>query len=234
MKDENDKSTFDLADILGEGHEAAELIVSKRYALVGHYQAVKPPTHFAITGRREFGSKTPDIARDCWQTPAWLFNYFNKQVKGGFEIDAAASDDNALCPAYFTEKNSAFKNTVHKGAKVWLNPPYSDITPWVEWAVDAVNNQGAHVYMLLPDDISTYWFRMVVDNAAEAYALLHNGLTGKDGKSGRVRFIHALTGEEGGSAKKGSWVFVMRPHKKECVMKWLDRTICTTQGESFF
>lgn len=235
MKDEHDSKTFDLADILGEAADNGSLRVSQRYALVGHYQAVLPPDKaLKVTGARWLGSSTPDVARNSWRTPKWLFNYLSK-LAGGFDIDAAADEYNALCPVYFSEKNSAFDNQCAAGQKVWLNPPYSDPLPWVQWAVDQVLDNGCTIYLLLPDDVSTEWFRLAWDNAAEGMPMLHNGMKKREGgKSGRVRFVNALTGEEGGSNNKGSWVFVLRRHRSPIKITGLDRTICEAEGDSFF
>lgn len=237
MKDEHDNVTIDLADILGESNPnaAAELMISKRYALVGYYQAVLPPTKvFEQSGARWLGSKTPDVYRDSWQTPKWLFNYFSKMA-GGFQLDAAADDVNHLCAEYFTEEDDGLSQEWPEKASVWLNPPYSDPYPWVEKAIEQVLDNNCTVYMLLPDDISNAWFRLAYDNAAEAYMLLHNGRPKNDGgKSGRVRFVSALTKKPGGSNNKGSWVFIFRRHRAPLKIHGIDRTICENHGDSFF
>lgn len=235
MKDEHDKVTFDLADILGEAPGAGALKVSQRYALGGYYQAVTPPDNvFKMSGARWLGSKTPDVARDSWRTPAWLFNYFSK-LSGGFVVDAAADEHNALCDIYYTEEDDSLSMEWPEKVNIWLNPPYSDPLPWVKKVVEQVTDNNCVVYMLLPDDISNEWFRLAYDNAAEAYMLLHNGQPKyQGGKSGRVRFVNALTGKEGGSNNKGSWVFIFRRHRAPLKIHGIDRTICENEGDSFF
>ncbi|QDH45712.1 DNA N-6-adenine-methyltransferase [Pantoea phage vB_PagM_AAM37] len=234
MKDDNDKATFDLEDILGgDGVSAAELQVSRRYALAGHYQAVKPCKHFAVTGKRHLGSNTPDVARDAWQTPKWLFNHF-AQMAGGFDIDAAANEHNALCESFFSETDDALSFDWDAGKKYWLNPPYSNILPWVEHAVVQGERPGSVVYMLLPDDVSTLWFRTAMDNAAEAYIIAHDGVKGSAGRSGRVQFVNAITGKTGNGNNKGSWVFVFRRHRVPVKIRMIDRTICEASGDTFF
>lgn len=234
MKDDNDKVTFDLADILGgDGVSAAELQVSSRYALGGHYQPVKPCKHFAVTGKRHLGSNTPDVARDAWQTPKWLFNHF-AQMAGGFDIDAAASEHNALCEVFFSEADNALSFDWEAGKKYWVNPPYSNILPWVEHVVVQAERPGSAAYMLLPDDVSTLWFRTALDNAAEAYIIAHDGVKGSAGRSGRVQFVNAITGKTGNGNNKGSWVFVFRRHRVPVKISMIDRTICEASGDTFF
>jgi phage N-6-adenine-methyltransferase len=50
-----------------------------------------------------------------------------------FTIDAAASPTNAKLPRYWTRDDDALTQS-WAGERVWCNPPYSDIRPWVEKA----------------------------------------------------------------------------------------------------
>lgn len=68
-----------------------------------------------------------------WGTPRPVFD-FASRVLGGFDIDAAASAANKLCPVYFSKEDSAFTRPWadfwkgHTGTlpSVWLNPVYGD------------------------------------------------------------------------------------------------------------
>ncbi|QDH45797.1 DNA N-6-adenine-methyltransferase [Pantoea phage vB_PagM_PSKM] len=237
MKDEHDTQTtdaFSVESILGDSWQAAGgLIVSQRHALVGHYRAVPAPKAFAVTGKRHLGSNTPDVARDAWQTPKWLFNHF-AQMAGGFDIDAAANEHNALCESFFSEADNALSFDWDAGKKYWVNPPYSNILPWVEHVVVQGERPGSVAYMLLPDDVSTLWFRTAMDNAAEAYIIAHDGVKGSAGRSGRVQFVNAITGKTGNGNNKGSWVFVFRRHRVPVKISMIDRTICEASGDTFF
>lgn len=50
-----------------------------------------------------------------------------------FTVDAAASAGNAKLPRFWTVDDDALTQ-VWRGERVWCNPPYSDIRPWVEKA----------------------------------------------------------------------------------------------------
>ena len=64
-----------------------------------------------------------------WQTPPWLFNLMDKEF-GGFQLDAAATEKNALCSKYYTQEIDGLKQEWGKDADlVWINPPYSRIGP---------------------------------------------------------------------------------------------------------
>jgi phage N-6-adenine-methyltransferase len=69
---------------------------------------------------------------------------FNARFR--FTVDAAASQQNARLPRYWTVDDDAFAQD-WSGERVWCNPPYSHIEPWVEQAWIS----GAElVVMLLP------------------------------------------------------------------------------------
>lgn len=63
-----------------------------------------------------------------------------------FTIDVAAAAHNAKCERYYSIEDDGLAQD-WTGERVWCNPPYSDIGPWVEKA----HTSGAElVVMLLP------------------------------------------------------------------------------------
>jgi len=66
-----------------------------------------------------------------------------------FTIDAAASAENARLPRFWTEQDDALSRS-WAGERVWCNPPYSDIRPWVLKAHDEQANGAELIVMLLP------------------------------------------------------------------------------------
>lgn len=89
-------------------------------------------------------------AKQDWTTPRELFDVLNAEFN--FGTDAAASRDNALCPAYFDEGMDALKPTacwVGSGA-VFCNPPYGrTLGKWIAKASEEAA-KGATVVMLIP------------------------------------------------------------------------------------
>ena len=80
-------------------------------------------------------------------TPA---DYFAKlDARFGFTVDVAASDENRKCSRYWTLRDDGLSQP-WGGERVYCNPPYSDIGPWVRkaWA----EPQAQLVVMLLPAD----------------------------------------------------------------------------------
>ena len=56
-----------------------------------------------------------------WQTPPEIFNPLNDEF--GFTVDAAATDENALLPRYWTKREDSIKQD-WSGERIWCNPPY--------------------------------------------------------------------------------------------------------------
>lgn len=85
---------------------------------------------------------------DDRRTPRSLFDPLHADYR--FTIDVAASHENALLPRYYTLETDALKQD-WGGERVWCNPPYSDIEPWVQSAWGTMRHGGCQlVVMLLP------------------------------------------------------------------------------------
>lgn len=92
-----------------------------------------------------------------WKTPRWLFEKLVWEF-GEFDLDPAATEENALCETYYTEKEDGLKRGWF--GKVYCNPPYgAGLVKWVRKAVGSVNNGYCSlVVMLLPARTDTIWF----------------------------------------------------------------------------
>lgn len=139
-------------------------------------------------------SNTPESIRDLWQTPRWLFNAVNRNLH--FVCDIAASSDNKLTHRYITENEDAFKYdfSEFQGMYVWCNPPYSDVTPWIDLAIKNRNEHNVGTVLLIPADTSVRWFSKCVDEADQITFITN----------GRVNFVRADTGVPVSGNTKGS------------------------------
>ena len=71
--------------------------------------------------------------RDDWTTPLDLFDELEAEF-GFFDLDAAASDENARCELYYTEADDGLAQEWF--GQVFVNPPYGRvISEWVEKAI---------------------------------------------------------------------------------------------------
>src|SRR5688572_26829821 len=88
-----------------------------------------------------------DDSVDDRRTPDGLFREQHHVHR--FTIDVAASDLNKQLPRYFTRADDGLAQS-WKGERVWCNPPFSDVGPWVEKAWDAMRGGCELVVMLMP------------------------------------------------------------------------------------
>lgn len=86
----------------------------------------------------------PKASVDDRGTTDEVFGPLNERFR--FTLDAAASDANTKLGRYFTAADDGLAQD-WAGERVWCNPPYSKIEPWV---VKAATSGAELVVMLLP------------------------------------------------------------------------------------
>lgn len=144
----------------------------------------------------EHKSNTPADIKDCWQTPKFVFDYYNNRFN--FTMDVCASHSNTLVEnSYWTEADDSLNQNWCMVS--WCNPPYGNIMPWVMKAIDE-SKQGVKTVMLIPADTSVKWFKLAFDSCTECHFI-----------SGRLSFINAETQKPVNGNNKGSVVFIFDP-----------------------
>lgn len=151
------------------------------------------------------GSKTPVDQRDLWRTPPALFACLNAEFC--FQLDAAAAAHNALCRKFITAEQNTLETPwadyLSIPGYVWLNPPYSDITPFVKKAsAESANHIGT--VMLVPADTSVGWFKEAIQTASEVRFIT----------AGRLAFINPVTGKPVSGNNKGSMLIIWHPYPR--------------------
>lgn len=108
--------------------------------------------------------------------------------KHHFTIDVAASAHNTKCERFYSVEDDGLAQS-WSGERVWCNPPYSDIRPWVEKAWDAWVNGGAErIIMLLPANRTEQaWWQDCVEPSRDGRRF-NAGFT-VEFLRGRLRFI---------------------------------------------
>lgn len=147
-------------------------------SLVG-FKAQNHPQQVGVAGAKE--------PVDDRGTDPEFFERMNRKFH--FTLDVAASERNAKCSRYFTIDDDGLAQS-WAGERVWCNPPYSDIRPWVEkaWAERATTND---IVMLLPANrCEQRWWQDLV----ERYRDLPSTPLAVLFLPGRMRFI--LTGHD--------------------------------------
>ncbi len=80
---------------------------------------------------QQVGRRGPNRSVDDRATTSELFHPLNDRFH--FTVDVAASKENTKLPRYFTIEQDGLAQS-WAGERVWCNPPFSDIRPWVEKA----------------------------------------------------------------------------------------------------
>ncbi|MFV7184715.1 phage N-6-adenine-methyltransferase [Citrobacter cronae] len=168
------------------------------------------------------GSKTPLDQRDLWRTPPALFASLDAEFC--FQLDAAAAPHNTLCRKFITAEQNTLETPwadyLNVPGYVWLNPPYSDITPFVKKAAAERKNQIGTV-MLVPADTSVGWFREAIETASEVRFIT----------AGRLAFINPVTGKPVSGNNKGSMLIIWRPYPRtHCHFATVERDELMTFG----
>ena len=116
----------------------------------------------------------PGLSKQDYSTPCEFIDavLYKLQIPY-FECDLAASEDNTAAQMFYSEKDNSLdpKNSwVFGGHKwCWLNPPFSNIQPWVEKASKEAN-KGASIAMLVPASVgSNWWCTWVEPYAYQSY-----------------------------------------------------------------
>ena len=112
-------------------------------------------------------------ARHDWETPPAFFRVVQR-VFGCFDLDAAASAENALCAMHFSAEDSGLHRPwgpmEGRPARVWCNPPYGgDLGDFVGKAYAEAEAGRASTVMLFPPRSDAGWWHDFVMRAAGVY-----------------------------------------------------------------
>jgi phage N-6-adenine-methyltransferase len=124
---------------------------------------------------------------DNWQTPPDVFGPLDEEF--GFDLDAAASPENAKCDHFITAEQDALItpwSNPWAGRSVWCNPPYSRLPEFTARAMNQWLTNNNTVVLFIPAYTDTRWWRDNVVPASEVRFLTgrvrfwENGAPGKD------------------------------------------------------
>lgn len=172
-----------------------------------------------------------DFDRNTWQTPKYFFNWLKMRF-GWFDLDGCANAKNALTYRYIGEANTDDDESLSiapdfladdlfdllldevAGAgtfplRIFVNPPYSDVTPFLQQA-KRLRDAGHLVVMLLNNDKSTQWYQQCIHGVANEVI----DITG-----GRIAFMHPVTKQEIKGNSKGQMVVVFDPTMEDFVQR---------------
>lgn len=156
------------------------------------------PAHVASALKlsEQLKSRTPLNERDEWRTPDWLFAWASERW-GPFDFDLAATADNARASRYFTREDDALgKDWAAHAMRAWCNPPYSDVRPWVEQAIDE-SQRGLASTWLIPAFRGDVYHAEITQRYASEIVLISPRVafvtpagSPKAGNTGGSMFVH--------------------------------------------
>jgi len=112
-----------------------------------------------------FGISQTELTSDDYYTPKWIFD----ALRLTFDIDVASPPNgppNTPCRKYFTQIDNGL--TQPWNGSVYLNPPFTEITPWVNKWLNHANG------VLLVPMSKSKWFNNLWNSNAAIIALPYN------------------------------------------------------------
>lgn len=120
----------------------------------------------AFSSKALVSSKTGD-----WNTPIDFFKAMEK-LFGAFDLDAAAKEENALCP-YFIDPEIDALSVPWDGERIWLNPPYGrDMEKWMRKAANEAlcgDRERTIVCLVHARTDTRWWHAQVMGKASAVY-----------------------------------------------------------------
>lgn len=95
---------------------------------------------------------------DDRQTPPEVFDPLHARF--GFTIDVAASAQNAKLPRFYSIEDDGLEQS-WASERVWCNPPYSSIAPWVQKA--SVEEAGLVVMLVPANRTEQGWWQRYIE-----------------------------------------------------------------------
>jgi phage N-6-adenine-methyltransferase len=136
-------------------------------------------------------------------TPQKVFDWISQRF-GPFDLDVAADDENAKCAKYFTIDQNGLDQKW--SGSVWMNPPYSNVLPWVKKAWEYAKAGHGTVTALLPVWTDTGWFS---DYVTHGYiTLLKRRIRFSKGAETSAPFPNMVVVWQQESARRGNQIMV--------------------------
>lgn len=137
---------------------------------------------------RNHPQQRPQRTVDDRETPDDLFYFW--QQRWSFTIDAAADEWNAKLPRFWSREDDGLRQP-WAGERVWCNPPYSSIEPWLVKAWHEApgpcrdpDDHAALIVMLLPANRTEQgWWQRHIEGPRR------DGILTVEFLPGRLKFI---------------------------------------------
>ena len=108
--------------------------------------------HGAMIQARLFTEQQTETTSDDYYTPKWIFDTLGLH----FDLDVASPPGGppfVPCNRYFTQADDGLAQDWH--GRIWMNPPYSNPTPWVNRFIEHGNGVA-----LIPSSNGKWWLHL--------------------------------------------------------------------------
>lgn len=112
-------------------------------------------------------TNTPLSEKDEWRTPPELFRLLNGEFL--FELDAAATKENALCGTYL-EKHSL--DLPWAPLRTFCNPPFSRAGDFLRKGVEEFEQGATCVFLIRADGVETKMWSEILMRTSSSHGLL--------------------------------------------------------------
>ena len=132
--------------------------------------------------QRLFTFEQTETTSDDYYTPSWVFDTLGLH----FDLDVASPPHptNVPCDRYFTQADDGLAQDWH--GRVWMNPPFSKPTPWVERWLEHGNGIA-----LLPMAKGSRWLSQIWNSDARIVISQRIGFE-REGRITEISFPTAL------------------------------------------
>jgi phage N-6-adenine-methyltransferase len=121
--------------------------------------------------RRAMPMQQPHRSKQDYATPLVFLKAVRQRLAiDAFAVDFAADATNATAPRFLGVAQDAlttphWERLLEPGAWGWLNPPYTNISPWARKCRDT-KDAGGQVAFLVPASVGANWYRDDVEGHA--------------------------------------------------------------------
>jgi len=113
---------------------------------------------------------------DLWETPPLILEDIMKKYDIHPTLDVCAIPQNKKFEKYFTPEDNAL--TQEWNEDFFMNPPYSEITQWMQKAYESHRKYNVNVLILVFAKTGVNWWHQFVEGKAEIHF-----------QKGRIRFL---------------------------------------------
>ncbi len=149
-------------------------------------------------------AQKPGTSKQDYATPREFLSVVKLELDiQDFDIDLAASAENAVTARYYDEAQNSLVQPWKVGdGWNWLNPPFARIEPWVQRAYVQACHYNAKTAVLIPASVGANWWKDYVHQSARVLFL-----------NGRLAFM----------PDKPTWLY-----PKDCALVLYDYHYATT------